>query len=91
LETSLADLRQAWSRTAEQRNRFIADLTAEGSQRVVTVNANGALVNVRVVESLIQLCCHGTHHRAQLLNMLRQVGAPAGDLDLIVWFRSRQG
>jgi len=90
LATSLTDLRDAWAQTAERRNRFIADLTAEGSQRIVTVDASGALVSVRVIESLIQLCCHGTHHRAQLLNMLRQVGTQAGELDLIVWVRGRQ-
>jgi uncharacterized damage-inducible protein DinB len=34
---------------------------------------------------MVQVCSHGTHHRAQALNMLRRLGAPVSELDLILW------
>ncbi|MCC6360105.1 MAG: hypothetical protein IT450_15280, partial [Phycisphaerales bacterium] len=37
--------------------------------------------------TMLQLCCHGTHHRAQCLNMLRHVGATAPPLDVAVLLR----
>ena len=33
--------------------------------------------------TMLQLCCHGTHHRAQILNMFRRVGAPVPELDYL--------
>ncbi|MCA9244068.1 MAG: DinB family protein [Phycisphaerales bacterium] len=38
-------------------------------------------------ESAIQLGMHGTHHRAQAVNMLRRLGAPPPVVDYIVWVR----
>lgn len=40
-----------------------------------------------IVEALMQLCTHGTHHRAQLVNMLRQAGRQVPESDLIAWWR----
>jgi uncharacterized damage-inducible protein DinB len=54
----------------------------------VTVIAGGPQVRFRVLESLVQLCCHGTHHRAQLINMLRHSGVTAPALDYVVWLRA---
>lgn len=36
-------------------------------------------------QTLLPLCTHGTHHRAQALNMLRHLEVPIPDLDLDTW------
>jgi uncharacterized damage-inducible protein DinB len=36
---------------------------------------------------MIQLCGHGTHHRAQLINMLRHSQCSPPACDYIVWVR----
>jgi uncharacterized damage-inducible protein DinB len=85
--TTLSELTQQWSTLAAQRNEFIARLDEEQAQRVVTVQPGGPPTKFRIVESLLQLCGHGTHHRAQVLNMLRHTGVTAPRLDIIVWIR----
>ena len=34
---------------------------------------------------LAHVATHGMHHRAQCLNMLRQLGAPLPEIDLLEW------
>jgi uncharacterized damage-inducible protein DinB len=43
----------------------------------------------RIGESMIQLGVHGTHHRAQAVNMLRRLGVTTGPTDLVVFLRER--
>jgi uncharacterized damage-inducible protein DinB len=83
--TRYADLRKAWASYARQRDEFIARLDKAGSQRVVAADVGPMRVDTPVIESLVQLCGHGTHHRAQLVNMLRHSGTTAPPLDYIVW------
>jgi uncharacterized damage-inducible protein DinB len=85
--TSLAQVRDEWARVIEQRKAFLATLDAEGAARVVTVLAGTAPVKIAVVESLVQLCGHGTHHRAQWVNMLRHSQCAAPGIDVVVWLR----
>jgi uncharacterized damage-inducible protein DinB len=40
-------------------------------------------------ESLLQLGVHGTHHRAQAINMLRQLGARTPPTDYLDWLDCR--
>lgn len=85
--TSLEEFEAKWHKNAAKRNDFIAKLDSASAQRVVTVKPSGPPLDFRVVESLLQLCCHGTHHRAQILNMLRQAGAELPKIDYVVWDR----
>jgi uncharacterized damage-inducible protein DinB len=85
--TSLEDFETKWKENAAQRNEFIAKQDSATAQRVVTVKPSGPTLDFRVAESFIQLCCHGTHHRAQILNMLRQAGAELPKIDYVVWLR----
>lgn len=87
LETPLKELEELWATHAIARNKFVAELTEEEAQRVVTVRAGGPPTSFRVVDSLLQLNGHGTHHRAQVINMLRQCDADPPALDYIVWMR----
>ncbi|MBK9120615.1 MAG: DinB family protein [Phycisphaerales bacterium] len=41
--------------------------------------------------SAIQLCTHGTHHRAQAVNILRRSGAKPPALDGVTWWTATRG
>lgn len=85
LSNSVCQLREQWSELSTARDIFISELDEEQAQRVVTVCAGGPPTSFRVIESLLQLCCHGTHHRAQVLNMLRQCGSAPPEVDYVDW------
>jgi len=85
--TSLAELKQRFAETATARNRYLDGLSDEQLQRAVAAEIRGTRLSFRLGESLLQLCGHGTHHRAQALNMLRRLGAETPGLDYILWFR----
>jgi uncharacterized damage-inducible protein DinB len=87
LSTSIADLGSQWKQVIAERNRFIDSLDDASAQRVVTPLIGPMSVRVAVIESLLQLCAHGTHHRAQLINMLRQCGVTARASDYSIWQR----
>lgn len=86
---SLDQLRQRAKQLHDDKSKFIANLDEAGAQRVVTARPGGVPFQARVGESVMQVCCHGTHHRAQLVNMLRQSGRPVPASDVTVWWRSR--
>jgi len=85
--TSIQQLRAGWSEVIARRNQFARKLDDQAAARVVNVSAGGPLIKVAVIESLVQLCGHGTHHRAQLVNMLRRSGVTAPGLDYVLWIR----
>ena len=85
--TSIAELRAQWLQIIADRNRFIDSLDASSAQRVVTALIGPMSVRVPVIESLVQLCSHGTHHRAQLINMLRHSGVKSPASDYSIWQR----
>jgi uncharacterized damage-inducible protein DinB len=85
--TSLDAFEKAWSENAIKRNEFVARQDKLTAQRVITAAVHGLFIDLRAVESVLQLCCHGTHHRAQILNMLRQAGAELPKIDYVVWLR----
>ena len=89
--TTLVELRDRWLGVIEERNRFIAMQDEESAAQVLMVSFGGPPFKVAMIESMLQLCCHGTHHRAQLLNMLRQSGTAVPALDLVVWHRQQIG
>lgn len=84
---SLVDMQSLLDEVRKQRNDFIEGLDSEAADRIVHITAGGPVSCFRVTESLLQLCGHGTHHRAQCLNMLRQAGCTPPPIDLIVWLR----
>jgi uncharacterized damage-inducible protein DinB len=83
--TSIADLRADWDRIITQRGRFLASLDEASAQRVVTALVGPMSVRIPMIESLLQLCGHGTHHRAQLINMLRRTNITAPGCDYSIW------
>jgi uncharacterized damage-inducible protein DinB len=85
--TTIAELRSRWLGIVAERNKFIAALDASSAQRVVTALIGPLSIGLPVIESLVQLCSHGTHHRAQLVNMLRHNGMTARGTDYVDWLR----
>ena len=85
--TPFEQLRNDWSRLSADRNQFVAGLDSEQAQRMVTAIAGGPILRFTVVESTVQLCGHGTHHRAQLINMLRRNGVALPAIDYGVYVR----
>jgi uncharacterized damage-inducible protein DinB len=70
------------------RNQFVAKLSAADSQQdIAAVFSSSPPMHFALVETLLQLCGHGTHHRAQLVNMLRRNGLQATGIDYIIWRR----
>jgi uncharacterized damage-inducible protein DinB len=86
--TTLGRLEELWDELAWARNAFVAALDDEQAQRVVNIRLGKSPARFRVIESLLQLCGHGTHHRAQVSNMLRQTGLTPPALDYSVWLRT---
>lgn len=93
--TSLTDLRSSWEQIAEQRRVFVGRSSPADLAKIVSANFGAGVAQFRIGESLLQLACHGTHHRAQAINMLRRVWETSGTsaagnvpaLDLVVWLR----
>lgn len=85
--TPIATLRESWADTAAKRNAIVADLDAVGAAKTVEVSFGGPAMKFRVVESMLQVCVHGTHHRAQVINMLRHSGAVLPQFDVPVWLK----
>lgn len=86
---TLDQLRQLTAELAKNRAAFVAGLDEAGAQRVATARPANVPFEIRVVEALMQVCCHGSHHRAQLVNMLRHSGRTVPGSDVTVWWRSR--
>lgn len=82
-ETSIASLSAEWKEQACTRDAFIKSVDADEASRVVEILAGGPPTRFRVGESVAHLAIHATHHRAQLINMLRHVGAPIKNIDLL--------
>lgn len=78
---------QNWEKQTFERDQWLARQTPESLSRPVTADAEGTPLTLRVGETIIQLCGHGTHHRAQAVNMARRLGAQPPAVDYVVWIR----
>lgn len=88
--TTIAELGALFQETARNRYALLAQATDTDLQRVVGAYVRPDLqLRFRLGESMLQLCGHGTQHRAQALNMLRHLGVDVPLLDLVVWARQR--
>ncbi len=88
---SIAELRVCLDEAARGRNELLATLTGDDLQRKVRVlPADGPELVFTLGDTMLHLCGHGTHHRAQLLNMLRHLDAEPPALDYVHWVRAGQ-
>lgn len=85
-DAPVATIERLYDETAAVRNRVLAELTDEELRRTVQIRPRpDVLREFPVGEVLLQLCSHGTHHRAQAANMLRHLGVAPPALDLVAW------
>lgn len=87
--TSLDALAALSADTARRRDEFIRSLANDAALagRTVATPRAGVMRNFSYGETMLQLCCHGTHHRAQASNMLRRLGVTPPGLDLAIMLR----
>jgi uncharacterized damage-inducible protein DinB len=84
-DTPLQSIREQLAELAARRREFLATLNRDSAAGVVTVSPGGPPVSFRISESVVQLALHGTHHRAQIINMIRRAGGKIRDIDLLDW------
>ncbi len=89
-DTTVRQLRDAYQETIDHRSSYFANLNDNDLDRTVTATpSEGQTYTFTLGESMLQLCSHGTHHRAQMVNMFRHVGAQVPKLDFMAM--KRQG
>ena len=87
--TPVAELKALFRETANQRDAHIDPLANDDLKRVVSADVRpGVTLSFRLGETMLQLCGHGVHHRAQALNMLRHSGVAVPELDYEEWIRN---
>ncbi len=92
-QPTFKDLESAWAEQAARSRDVIAKIRDWDAAVEYTTPQSGKRVVVSATKGDIatQLCLHEVHHRAQAMAMLRQLGAPAENLDYsILMFRRRE-
>jgi uncharacterized damage-inducible protein DinB len=88
--TAIVEAQELFRETAHGRNGYMVRLLDCDLDRRVTVWVTPARqLSFTLGESMLQVCSHGTHHRAQAVNMLRHAGAAKPELDYAEWFALR--
>lgn len=85
-DVSMPQLRGEMAEAAAERNAFLGPLREADLQKSITyTNMRGQTFTYTLGQMMLHVCNHGAHHRAQVLNMLRQIGAelPKPGLDYI--------
>lgn len=79
---SVAEIRRRFDETAQARNNLLETMSDADLTRIVrAVPRPGVIREFPIGVTMLQLCHHGTHHRAQALNMLRHVNGKVPGLD----------
>jgi uncharacterized damage-inducible protein DinB len=87
---SVADLARQFEQIALRRNELLAGSSDADLHRPVgAMPRQGMTLSFPLGVTMLQLCCHGTHHRAQLLNMFRRLEARVPELSYITMARER--
>jgi uncharacterized damage-inducible protein DinB len=89
-DISIVELTRLFADTCRQRDRYIGALADDDLLGETAAEPRPGLVKrFPLGVTLIQLCCHGTHHRAQALNMLRHLKADVPGLDYVTMLRAQ--
>jgi len=87
---SMAALREHWKPQAERLLIFIRGLTQDDLDRVMEYRTfNFGVYKNPMWQSLQHLANHGTYHRGQITNLLRQLGTKPILTDLLHFYRER--
>ncbi len=83
---SFASLRKRWSEVERDQKTFVAALTDEALDRIVSyVNTKGERWEYPLAHTMQHLANHSTYHRGQLTTMLRQLDAQPAATDFLVF------
>jgi uncharacterized damage-inducible protein DinB len=84
-------MKERFDDTRHRREMFFMTLAnTEMSERRVYRDSFGSLYATTLGDLIVQVCTHSMHHRAQVVNMFRRVGANAPELDYIYWTRKHE-
>ena len=83
-----ADVGRRFQTLRSERDAFFADLTPERlAQPQKYLDSKGSYFAAPLGEMLVQGFVHSTHHRSQLVNMLRRLDGNPPELDYMMWCR----
>jgi uncharacterized damage-inducible protein DinB len=83
----LAELRARWTEHERDLAAFLARLTAEQlAARLAYINTAGRPFAYPLWQQMLHVVNHGTHHRAELADMLTRAGQTVPPTDLLVYF-----
>ncbi|MEM9588930.1 MAG: DinB family protein [Planctomycetota bacterium] len=82
---SISELQKGWHSLAKERKDFLTTLDPASATVLAEVSFGGPPMHFQRTEGWLQVLNHGTHHRAQMINMLRRCDAPIQDIDLLYW------
>lgn len=88
---TFADLRSAWEEEQAAMHAYVAGLTdAEIDGDMAYTTTNGTPMHAPMWQVLLHLINHGTQHRAEVAQVLTELGHSPGEVDLIVYVRQLQ-
>ena len=81
-------LRERFRQTAAERKDFLSSIAEEAMEQLIVYrDSRGAWFQAALADMLMQAGTHSVHHRAQIVNMLRRLGAETPELDFMYWRR----
>jgi len=85
--TTRAQVRATWNIVEDEMRSCLKQLTEDDLTRVITYDMphRGGMKQNAVWEILLHVVNHATDHRAQMLAMLHQLGAPTLEHDFILY------
>lgn len=88
--TTLTELQSRYRESAAARDAVLQRIGSPADcAREVHAEVRWRIwLRFRLGESVVQLCTHGTHHRAQALNLIRRLSGKPPGLDFVTWTRS---
>jgi uncharacterized damage-inducible protein DinB len=89
----LAALEAAWTKQAGDTRAALAavrDWPAKIEYRVTDDEGRRMIVTTSALDIFTQLAFHEVHHRAQVMNILTQLGAGVGDIDFNILMYQRR-
>jgi uncharacterized damage-inducible protein DinB len=86
---SLQELDKEWTTLLDRWARWVGQLQSNNyGMEVGYTNTEGIAYRTPLWQIVLHLVNHSTHHRGQVVAMMRQAGAQPPGTDLIVYYRS---